>query len=135
MASDGRSGGDKVADALPEILLAGLGAPQTVQQLCELYHATRGKHESHPGTAKDVDELVVLCWCDVVHLGVGAGDEHLLALLNEWCEDMRSNWHGDSSRTGACQVVGSICHYLIQHKGTGNTVHCTDAELLQIGGA
>lgn len=103
-----------------------------MQELRELHHASGCEHEGHSCTTQDVDELVVLGWRDVVHFGVGAGNEHLLALLNERREDVRSNWHGYRGRIGARQVVRSVRHNFIQHKWTGNAVHCTDAELLQI---
>lgn len=117
---------------MPEILLARLGAAQAVQQLRELHHASGCEHESRPGTAQGVDELVILDRGDVVHLGVGARDEHLLALLDERCEDMRSNRHRERCRAGARQVMGRVRDNIIQDEGAGYAVHCTDAELLQI---
>ena len=60
-------GGQAIDDPLPELLLAGLGAPQTLQEFVELDHAAGRHAERVSGAANDPDELVVIRLRDVVH--------------------------------------------------------------------
>ena len=49
---------ESVDDALPELLLARLGATHTLQQFVELHHAARRQTEGGARVADDRDELV-----------------------------------------------------------------------------
>jgi len=53
-------------DSLPEVLLAVLGASNRLQHVVELVHSTWNHTERVPSTAYDADEVVVVCWSDVV---------------------------------------------------------------------
>ena len=69
------AGGERVDYSLPQVLLAGLGAAKTLQQLIELHHATRGQVKGSARAAHNSHELFVFRLRDVMHALVCALDE------------------------------------------------------------
>lgn len=57
---------EAVDDALPQLLLARLGAPHALQQLVELHHPARSEAEGGARVAHDGHELVEVGRRDVV---------------------------------------------------------------------
>ena len=62
-------------DALPQLLAAGLGAPQALEKFVELHNSPGGQVEGVASCAHDVDKLVVVRVADVVDALMSALDE------------------------------------------------------------
>lgn len=122
-------------DALPQLLLAVLGATQALQNLVELHHAHGREAEGGPRAADETHKVVVVRRADVVQAMLDALSVRLLAALNELAERGRAQVPVQVGWVLPGQVLHRFQDQLLQHERTQEALGGAHAELVHVADA